>query len=146
MIVSYLSLFLISLIGGGATLLFKTNLPKRKIALLLSFSGAYLIGICFLHLIPDLFDGENLNYGLWVLIGFFLQLVLDYFSGGIEHGHVHLKTSQIGKFPFLIFISLGIHAMIESIPLGNTGSVAHSYLYGLILHKIPEKWDILKTT
>ncbi|MFT4757577.1 MAG: zinc and cadmium transporter [Vicingaceae bacterium] len=134
----YLSLFIISLLSGSVVFLKKFDL-KSKVSSLLSFSGAYLLGICFLHLIPELFESSEASVGLYLLIGFFLQLILDYFSGGIEHGHTHVNSSKIGKFPLLVFSSLALHAFLESFPLEelNYEMDSNSYLFGLLLHKVP---------
>ncbi|MFT5668647.1 MAG: zinc and cadmium transporter [Vicingaceae bacterium] len=134
----YLSLFIISLLSGSVVFLKKFDL-KSKVSFLLSFSGAYLLGICFLHLIPELFESSEASVGLYLLIGFFLQLILDYFSGGIEHGHTHVNSSKIGKFPLLVFLSLALHAFLESFPLEelNHEMDSNSYLFGLLIHKVP---------
>ncbi len=134
----YLGLFLVSLLSGSLVFVKQLQL-KGKISFLLAFSGAYLLGICLLHLIPELFETNGESVGLYLLIGFFLQLVLDYFSGGIEHGHTHVNSKKIGRFPFLIFISLGLHAFLESFPLTelNLETGTNSYLWGLLLHKVP---------
>ncbi len=134
----YLSLFLVSLVSGSLVFVKQLQL-NGKIAFLLAFSGAYLLGICLLHLIPELFETNGESVGLYLLIGFFLQLVLDYFSGGIEHGHTHVNSKKIGRFPYLIFISLGLHAFLESFPLMelNYETGTSSYLLGLLLHKAP---------
>ncbi len=63
-----------------------------------------------IHLIPDLFmSGENpFTLGLYILLGFFLQKVLENFSNGVEHGHMHLHT----KVPVTyLLIALVIPAM-----------------------------------
>ena len=134
----YVGLFLVSFLGGAIVFLKKLQL-KSKVSFLLSFSGAYLLGICFLHLIPELFEEGGESVSFYLLIGFFLQLVLDYFSGGIEHGHTHVDHKRVGKFPFLVFVSLGLHAFLESFPLKelNLELESSSYLWGLLLHKIP---------
>ena len=134
----YLGLFLVSMLSGSLVFVKQIQL-KEKITFLLSFSGAYLLGICLLHLIPELFDTDGESVGLYLLIGFFLQLVLDYFSGGIEHGHTHVNSKRIGRFPYLIFLSLGLHAFLESFPLTelNHEMGTGSYLWGILLHKVP---------
>jgi zinc transporter ZupT len=134
----YISLFLVSLLSGALVFIKQLQL-KEKITFLLSFSGAYLLGICLLHLIPELFESGGESAGLYLLIGFFLQLVLDYFSGGIEHGHTHVNSKRIGRFPYLVFVSLALHAFLESFPLTelNMGMGSSSYLWGLLLHKVP---------
>lgn len=117
---------------------------KKSIKLLLAFSGAYLLAVCFLHLVPDIYSGSSvINVGLFILIGFLLQLFLEFASQGIEHGHVHVHGNH---FPTGIFISLCLHALIEGMPLDAAEHAEHihahahgnhSLLYGIVLHKIP---------
>ena len=131
-------LFLISVFSGVLVFLKKRAISKVT-GQLLSFSGAYLLSICFLHLLPELFEVHYERVGLFLLIGFFLQLVLDYFSGGIEHGHAHVNKKRLGKFPWLVFLSLCLHAFLEAIPLQQLvrESSSSSYLLGLMIHKAP---------
>lgn len=136
---TYFLLFIISLISGLLVFYQRSNFKKIAVVLL-SFSGAYLLSICLLHLLPELFETQkDINLGLYLLIGFFLQLILDYFSGGIEHGHAHVNRRKLGKFPMLIFLSLGVHAFLEALPMHqmtDSGGMA-SYLIGLSIHKAP---------
>ncbi len=136
---AYISMFIVALLG--AVLIYLRGYLEKWIKPALAFSGAYLLAICLLHLIPELFE-NNLDHhklGIFILLGFFLQLVLDYFSGGIEHGHTHIDQNQLGKFPFLVFLSLCLHALLEALPLNhlNPSSEIGSYLAGLLMHKIP---------
>lgn len=133
----YISLFLSALLGGLAVFLFKTK--ENSIKLLLAFSGAYLFAICVLHLIPDTYSQGNASIGIYILIGFFLQILLGFFSGGIEHGHVHIHKDSKLVFPSALLISLCIHAFVEGMPLNNTinHQVNNPLLMGIILHKIP---------
>jgi len=133
----YLSLFFVGIIGGF--LVFFQKSLNRHLNTLLSFSGAFLLGVSFLHLLPEVFHEKTNNVGLFLLIGFFLQLVLDYFSGGIEHGHAHVNKKAIGQFPYLVFLSLCLHALLEAFPLNqlNEGYSIGAYLSGLLLHKAP---------
>jgi len=59
--------------------------------LLLVFAGSYLFSITVIHILPELYENSLglEQIGLFVLIGFFLQQVLEYFTSGIEHGHLH---------------------------------------------------------
>src|SRR5690554_4537411 len=101
-----LVLFLAAIIASILVLGGKLNI-KKFIQPLLSFSAAFLLGVSFLHLLPEAFSTSYASTGVFILIGFFLQLVLDYFSGGIEHGHIHVDKSKVGKnFPWLIVFSL----------------------------------------
>jgi hypothetical protein len=117
--------------------------------LLLSFGGAYLIGLCFLHLVPEVFATGGKTAGWYVLAGFMLQLLLEYLSQGIEHGHFHEQQGK-KRFPLMIFVSLCIHAFIEAMPLtggihehdhghdhGHVNLDGDSLLIGILIHKLP---------
>jgi zinc transporter ZupT len=117
------------------------NLNEDAIKLLLAFSGAYLFAISVFHLIPEVYSGKTKNIGIFLLIGFILQIILEFFSKGIEHGHGHIKSKTI---PTSMLISLAIHAYLEGMPLGGIhvhGHVHENFEYSLLsaiaLHKIP---------
>jgi zinc transporter ZupT len=113
------------------------------IGLILSVLIGFLLAIIFQHLLPDLYHEGVGKVGMFILIGFLIQLILEYFSGGIEHGHVHIHKGQ--TLPWALFISLSIHSIIEGLPLGNqyvglisSHSHAHESLFwGIIFHQIP---------
>ena len=134
--VTTLSLLFASVIAGAIVVeIFK---PKkgRNIQLLLTFSGAYLLAISLLHLLPELFaNNPTEKIGIFILGGFLIQILLEYFSQGIEHGHFH-KSNVI---PFSVLISLCLHALLEGVPLGgNLQEHTHNaLLYGIVLHKMP---------
>ncbi|MDP6306944.1 MAG: hypothetical protein QGH02_06345 [Verrucomicrobiota bacterium] len=122
----------------------------NKLKLLIAFSGAYLLSITALHLLPEVFTGDDRGayFGSFVLVGFFIQVMLEYFSGGIEHGHVH--THRSAELPIGLMIGLCLHAFLEGMPLGG-GDAGHSHhghehshshgleplLLGIVLHKYP---------
>ena len=130
-------LFLSAVLSGVSAFWFEKK-NKMLLKLLLAFSGAYLFAICILHLIPDLYLSAKSSIGIYILIGFFFQILLEFFSEGIEHGHVHAHKSGEHNFPLAIMISLCIHSFLEGMPLAkiNTGSY-NSLLVGIILHNIP---------
>ncbi|NNC69811.1 MAG: ZIP family metal transporter, partial [Flavobacteriaceae bacterium] len=120
------------LIGVFVVLIVK---PKSKtVQLFLSFSGAYLLSITVLHLIPEVFEEQQANIGLYILIGILLQTILEFFSKGAEHGHVHIH-GELRRVPWLLLISLGLHAFVEGIPLH--GNESNDLLWGIVIHKIP---------
>ncbi len=68
-----------------------------------------------------------------------MQLVLEYFSKGAEHGHTHVHDLHLSRgFPLLFLLSLSLHAFIESVPLNHGGHEHVDHLFwGVFLHKIP---------
>ncbi|MGB1032249.1 MAG: ZIP family metal transporter [Flavobacteriales bacterium] len=122
---------------GVAIVYFFGNKIGKGYKLLLTFSGAFLMGMIFLHLAPEVFIGGDVSMGWWVIVGFLLQLFLEHLSQGAEHGHVHNHSGQ-SSFPLMIFISLCLHALIEAMPLGSHADHHHhNLMMGLAVHKLP---------
>ncbi len=134
---SYFIIILLSicaLIGGFAVFVVKKN-NTTKLKLILSFSGAYLFAITVLHLLPDVYAGDQNHFiGLFILGGFILQILLEQFSQGIEHGHIHTHNHQ-KSFPWGIMLSLCLHAFLEGMPL--TAKQYQQLVYGIAIHHIP---------
>jgi len=128
-----LFLFLSVLIGAMFVLIAKPN--KKWIRILLAFSGAYLLSVTILRLLPDVYEhaGNTKMIGICILLGIVLQSVLESFSKGAEHGHIHYHGD--GKqFPKLLFISLCVHAFSEGLPIHHAGD---NLLWAIVVHKIP---------
>ena len=129
-----LILFFCAFLGGLSIFLVKSD-KSTLLKLILSFSGAYLFAITVLHLIPDAYSGPDHNeIGIYILIGFLLQIFLEQFSDGVEHGHMHIHN-DLQIFPYGIMISLCLHAFLEGMPL----AVDHhnALIFGIALHHIP---------
>ena len=139
---------------GGMLLLAIPRLNPAIFKLSLVFAGSYLFSITIVHLLPELFSCNPLNnyIGFYILIGFFLQLLLGFFSKGVEHGHMY--ASQQGGpnlAPAGLFTSLCIHAFLDGIILTNaiSGQLHHhhhtiySLLLGIILHKACEGFALV---
>ena len=136
MITDLIILFVTPIVGSLMVL--SMSGIKKHLNLLLTFSGAYLISIVFLHIIPDLYHAGVDHIGLYIFLGFFIQVLLDYLSKGIEHGHAHVSgNSALGG----VLLGLYFHAFLEGIPLGFGDlehlNENHSFLVGVILHKLP---------
>ena len=127
-------LFFCALFGGSTIFLVKSD-QSKLLKLILSFSGAYLFAITVLHLIPDAYSGsDRYEIGVFILLGFLLQVFLEQFSEGVEHGHIH-KHHDGHVFPFGIMISLCLHAFLEGMPLAKDQH--NELIFGIALHHIP---------
>jgi len=109
------------------------NKPVKNIKLLLAFSGAFLLSLTVFDLLPEVYEHLDAKQtGLFIMIGILVQIFLEFFSQGAEHGHVHIhKTGQI--FPWILFISLCIHSFLEGFPIHQHNDM----VYGVLIHKIP---------
>jgi zinc and cadmium transporter len=155
MLTAIFTLFFTVVLAGWLVRFF----PQRKqswLKIILAFSGAYLFTLTIIHILPDVLMGSSDPHtvGYYVLAGFFLQLVLEIFSQGIEHGHMHLHAHEKSNnsVPFLLLLSLTIHSFLEgSILLENRAVAPHSHLSesfyqvlaGIAIHHIPAAFALM---
>lgn len=128
-------LFVSAFIAGLAVFFVKRD-NTNYLKLILSFSGAYLFAITVLHLIPHAYHDGNTSpevIGMYILGGFIFQLLLEQFSQGIEHGHIHHHENA--GFPLGIMISLCLHAFLEGMPL--VAGHQSQLVFGIAIHHIP---------
>ncbi len=178
---SYYILPLLSVILGYAVALFLKPTKKTNLKLLMAFSGAFLLSITVMHLLPEVYESAN-NHGLetqvaeihteihvhdhtnhdhdhdhnhdhhnhaehnhghehnhqsgkigvYIMLGILFQIILEFFSKGAEHGHVH-GHHEMTKMPWLLFLSLCIHALLEGFPVSHHNDLA----LGIAIHHLP---------
>lgn len=157
MTLKLLVLFLTPLLSGLLIFL----VPKGKgtnYKMLLAFAGAYLFAITVIHILPELYT-QSLGLeliGLFVLIGFFLQQLLEYFTSGVEHGHMHTNdqahahhhTHHNSASAIVLLIALCIHAFLEGGMLAEPLARAPVYdtnaiLLGIALHRAPAAFALM---
>jgi zinc transporter ZupT len=128
---NYLLPLLSVLLGYVFALVFQPK-DKAKLKLLLAFSGSFLLSLTVIHLLPEIYESHNSRIGLFIMVGILFQIILEYFSQGAEHGHVH-GHSKMEHIPWLLFISLCIHALAEGFPVGHH----HDLALGIAIHHLP---------
>lgn len=141
-----LLLFILTIIGGSIPLWF-TTISNKQTNYLLAFSGSFLLSITLLHLLPETFMDLPQQAGLLILVGFFLQLLIQRLTHGVEHGHSHVPHTdnhdghRHGRFLQSIFLGLAIHAFMEGLPLGfnyRMHATNPSLYMAVAAHKLPE--------
>lgn len=118
---------------GFALTFFTKNQKSWNTKLLLSFSGAFLLALTLFELLPEVYNHlDTKKTGLLIMCGIMLQIILELFSKGAEHGHVHIHQSET-SFPWLLFVSLCIHSFLEGFSIHDHNDM----VYGVLIHKIP---------
>ncbi len=123
---------LFSVLIGYIFALFLKPKSKTKLKLLLAFSGSFLLSLTVMHLLPDVYESHNHNIGIFIMAGILFQIILEFFSKGAEHGHVHGHETMT-HIPWLLFISLCIHAFLEGFPVSHH----HNLAVGIAIHHLP---------
>jgi zinc and cadmium transporter len=141
----YLLLLSSIVLGALCVFLFRLYEP-RHVKVLNAFTGAYLLCLTMLHLLPELYHASggppiqrDLRLGILMLAGFYVQVALDAISLGVEHGHSH---SLGGRFPAGVLAGLCLHALVEAMALGDPHShydpaSRRLLLFSIVLHNFP---------
>lgn len=131
---------LLSVLLGYLFALFIRPEKRTNLKLLLAFSGSFLLSLTVMHLLPEVYesehhgdgDGHTYAIGIYIMLGILFQIILEFFSKGAEHGHVH-SHGEMHRMPWLLFISLCIHALLEGFPVGRH----HDLAWGIAIHHLP---------
>lgn len=161
MTVTYLVLFFTPLLSGLLVYLVpRGNTTNFK--LLLVFAGAYLFSITVIHILPELYQQPvGVEWiGMFVLAGFFLQQLLEFFTSGVEHGHIeshehhhhdshaHHHHHHRSVSAVVLLIALCIHAFLEGGMLaqpehGQVHYDLNAVLIGIALHRAPAAFALM---
>ena len=123
---------LLSVLLGFSIALWLKPQAKKNLKLLLAFSGSFLLSLTVMHLLPEVYESRNVKVGIFIMVGILFQIILEFFSKGAEHGHVH-GHEKLTQMPWLLFISLCIHALLEGFPVGHH----HNLAIGIAIHHFP---------
>lgn len=148
MLLSAIILFLVAFVPA-ILVYFTTARGTENFKFILSFSGAYLFSITVIHILPEAVT-ESGNFklaGIFVLLGYFLQMLIEYFSTGVEHGHIHLHHDHKGTQKYFIMLAMCIHGLLEGTLLMHPSHMHaegehNTLLIGLVLHKLPEAFAL----
>jgi len=148
MIFLFYILLILGPLLGGLIAIFSSVRSNTSIKVFLSFAAGYLFSITVLNLMPHAYENHNEFIGIFVLAGFIFQIILEQFSGGVEHGHIHNHMHSSKKLiPFSLMISMGLHSFMEGIPLGGllySGTqVQFSLVLGIMLHEFPAAFSLM---
>ena len=140
LIVILLATFLVSLLSfmGVLTLAIKQKILEKILLSLVALSAGSLIGVAFLHLIPEAANLKNVY--LLVILGFVIFFIIEKF---LHWQHCHEGHCEVHTFAYMNLIGSAIHnilygiiiasSFILSLPLGITTSIA------IALHEIPQE-------
>lgn len=103
---------------------------------LLILSAGFLIAVCLNEIFPVIYNSDNHNIGIWVVVGVILQMLLENLTKGFEHGHFH-HHNDTGIIPLALILGMFVHAFIEGIPLANEMDIYSPYLQGILFHNLP---------
>ena len=123
---------LLSVLLGYAIAIVLRPKAKNNLKLLLAFSGSFLLSLTVIHLLPEVYESHNHAIGIFIMVGILFQIILEFFSKGAEHGHVH-GHDKLTQMPWLLLFSLCLHALLEGFPVSHH----HELALGIAIHHLP---------
>lgn len=129
--IKYTVPFLAVVIGFGVAFYLQPS-NTRNLKILLAFSGSFLLSMTVVHILPTLYEDKIKGTGFYIMIGILFQIILEFFSKGAEHGHVH-GHHTMKQIPWFLFLSLCIHSFLEGLPI----SLHEELAYGIAIHHLP---------
>jgi zinc transporter ZupT len=147
-------------LAAGLMVFLVPSAKESNFKLLLVFAGSFLFGITVTHILPELYQqNQGVAFiGIFVLAGFFLQQLLEYFTSGIEHGHIHTHDHHHDHShhshhhhtvsALVLLVALCVHAFLEGSMLAKPAAMSFgqdtdSVLLGIALHRAPAAFALM---
>ena len=121
----------------GGLLPLGLSFSQKKRPAMLSFAAGVMLGAATLHLLPESFEAEPKNAGLWILFGFLFLYLFEKFVTVHICEALHCEFHHIG---ISAFVGLSLHALTEGIALGTgmlTVGMGGIVFASIFLHKLP---------
>ena len=135
-----LATFIVSLISfiGILTLAIKHKTLNKILLSLVALSAGALIGIAFLHLLPESLDIKNPF--LYVLAGFILFFLIERV---LHWQHCHEENCKIHTFAYMNLIGGAIHNLIDGLIIASSFLVSSALgiitTVAIAIHEIPQE-------
>ena len=143
------TILLITTVSGGL-LAYLIKFQAANLRLPLVFAGSFLFAVTIIHILPEIFTVSEapMQIGIWVLLGFFLQQLLETFTSGVEHGHFHEDQVTTQKSRYSLLIALMIHSLLEGALLTHESPFhdqheSYSLILGIVFHKMPAAFALM---
>lgn len=146
-ILSIISVLAVSLISfaGLLTLTLSSNLAKKSLSHLVSFSAGALLGDVFIHLLPKMAEEGELTFqtSIWILATIVIFFVMEKYV----HWHHHPMEGEETHAHHLVLANLlgdGIHNIIDGMIIAGSFLVDQrlglATTLAVILHEIPQEF------
>lgn len=133
----YSTLIFMTAALGGILPLFISSANEKLLKTWVSLGAGILLGMVFLHMVPESSRRNPDSFGFWFLGGFLILLVLERFVmvHACEEGGCDYHTVGIAAF-----LGLTIHGLIEGMALTSSffiTGMAPLVLVAIVSHKAP---------
>lgn len=136
-ILIYSALIFVSAFTGGILPLWVSPRGEKGLKLFVSLGAGLLLGMTFLHILPEVSERLPHLFGLYLLLGFLLLLIVERFIMVHACEETHCDYHTVGVSAFL---GLTLHGVIEGLALGTSiiaADIGPLVFLGILSHKLP---------
>jgi len=131
---------ILTLIGGVIPI--AKHWDDHYLRVFISFASGILIGVFFIHILPETIELIGTKAGIFTLIGFLVIFIIEKFImvHPCEGSDCHFHTIGIASF-----VGLSIHGLISGIIIGTSVTVdviKFIVIFAIIIHKMPESFSL----
>lgn len=129
------AIFAISM--AGALLPLARKWSKETFRLIISFGAGVLFGACFFHMLPETVQPLGKNFGIPLMVGFFVIYILEKFI------MVHACDEDACDFHtvgFSAFVGISFHSLLDGMSMGAgfiTKDIVFMVFLAIVIHKFP---------
>jgi zinc and cadmium transporter len=108
----------------------------------IAFGAGTILGVAFLHMIPEAIDLAGVRSVPTLLLGFVTLYAIEQFA--LKHPHEE-DEGEFHEIGVLAFLGLTIHDLIDGIALGSgehIPALTPAIFVALVLHKIPTTFSL----
>lgn len=131
---------LAGLASGVAPFFFQWN--HRWAHRWIAFGAGTILGVAFLHMIPEVTELAGVSSLPFVLLGFVTLYLIEQVS--LKHPHEE-DEGELHEIGLLAFVGLTLHDLIDGIALGSVERfprLTPAIFFALVLHKIPTTFSL----
>lgn len=136
-----IAIYAISIFGGtligGLIPMHATRLSEKSLQFGVALGAGILLGMSFAHMIPEAAELSPAYFGLWLLLGFLILMVVERFAMAHACDERHCDYHTVGLAAFL---GLTVHGLIEGAALASSmvvPAIGPMVLIAVLSHKLP---------
>lgn len=137
-LISYSFLIFVTALGGGLIPLLFPELHEDRLRIFVALGAGLLLGMAFLHMIPEAAEIIPHAFGFWFLGGFLLLFILERF---IMVHPCEEQTCDYHSIGVAAFMGLSVHGLIEGFALASSLYISRLgplVLVAILAHKAPQ--------
>jgi zinc and cadmium transporter len=141
----YGSVAFLTTFSGSLVPLLNHNWDKKHVWRMLAFGSGLLLGIAFLHLLPEAFELAGKGAGIALLVTFVILFSAEHFTM-VHSCEEFMEPPKAPFIPLIALIALTVHGGLDGMAIGvglrQDSALGGVISLGVILHKFSDGFTL----